>query len=83
MQSRLQSEERAPGAVWMAVALRAAGDSIMTLAAPGPRPGGLQARIAQIKVIYLRTRRNIEPGAPHAVRDAQRLPVFPHLFGLY
>lgn len=84
MQSHLQSEERAPGVVSMAPALRAPWDLDIALTVLGPCPGVLQARIATIKVIYLRTRRKfglVRCRAPS--RISQRFPVFPHLFGLY
>jgi hypothetical protein len=82
MQSHVQSEERAPGVVWMAPALCAPRDLGFALAAPGSRPGAPQARIANH--IYLRTRRALSPlGCTMLSRNPQRLPVFPHFFGLY
>jgi hypothetical protein len=68
----------------MALALRAPRDLDIALAALGPRPGVLQSRIANIKDIYLRTRRKFSPPGRTALsRNPQRFPVFPHLFGLY
>jgi hypothetical protein len=68
----------------MALALRAPRDLDIALAALGPRPGVLQACIANIKDIYLRTRRTFSPpGCPVLARNPQRFPVPPHLFGMY
>jgi hypothetical protein len=86
MQSHLQSEERAPGVVWMALVLRAPWDGGMTLAALGPRSrrGGQQVRIANINVSYLHARRKLRlVRCIPPSRNSQRFPVFPHLFGLY
>jgi hypothetical protein len=68
----------------MALALRAPWDLDIALAALGPRPGVQQACIANIKDIYLRTRRTFSPlGCPMLSGSPQRFPVPPHLFGMY
>lgn len=82
MQSHVQSDERAPGVVWMAPALCAPRDLGYAPDAPGARSGAPRARIAND--IYLRTRRALSPlGCTMLSRNPQRLPVFPHFFGLY